>query len=123
MARTTITVRHFQPNGTHTEDFGDAIDAVNGMRVARAEPERTVIRYTNDHASNAFSIVVRAGDKPAAQAAGQGDLTISVPAQGTRWLGPFDSGRFMQSDGSMEIDFTGTSPQGGITVFHLPKNT
>ncbi|MFE8962156.1 hypothetical protein [Streptomyces iakyrus] len=123
MARTVITVRRFQPNGVHVEDFGQAIDPANGMRVARAEPERTVIRYTNDHATNAFTLIVRAGDKPAAQAAGQGDLSVSVPAQGTRWLGPFDSGRFIQSDGSMEIDVTGASPQGGITVFYLPKNT
>lgn len=123
MPRTAITVKNFVPNGTHIEDFGSAIDAVNGMTISRAEPERMVIRYTNDHATNAFSILIRAGDKPAAQAAGQGDLTVSVPAQGTRWFGPFDSGRFMQSDGSMEIDFTGASPQGGITAFFLPKNT
>ena len=72
--------------------------------IAAAKPERTILRVTNTNGSDRV-VTIKAGDNPPALAAGLGDLAVTVAATtGVQWLGPFESGRFLQADGSMEID-------------------
>lgn len=122
MARAALTYSAFVANGHLTDPAGTTIDQANGMRIANAKPELTMLRVANTNGS-ARVVTVKAGDSPPALAAGLGDLSQSVPATtGVEWLGPFESGRFLQSDGSMEIDFA-ASFAGTITAFQLPRNT
>src|SRR5687768_718167 len=109
MARTAIVPRALVANGNLTGATGattiDSTLVTNGVVVAAAHPERTLIRVTNTEGST-NTVTVNAGDNPPAYAAGSGALVVTVAAtSGIQYIGPFESGRFLQSDGTIEVDF------------------
>ena len=125
MARTSVTPRALVANGNLNGASGattiDSTLVTNGVTIPDAEPERTIIRVTNTEGSTNV-VTVRAGDSPPALAANLGDLAVTVAATtGVQYLGPFESGRFVQADGSMEIDFE-TGMTGAIDVLQLPRS-
>ncbi len=120
MARTAVAYSNLVANSNLTDPAGTALDATNDHVINDAIPERTVLRITNTSGADRI-VTVKAGDYPPAMAAGQGDLTVTVVATtGVQWLGPFESGRFIQADGTMEIDIV-ASHTGTITAFKLPR--
>jgi hypothetical protein len=120
MARTAVPYSTLVANGYLADPAGTALDITNDHVINAALPERTLLRVTNTHGS-AHVITIKAGDYPPAIAAGQGDLTQSIAATtGVAWLGPFESGRFIQSDGTMLIDVE-AAHTGTITAFKLPR--
>lgn len=123
MATTQLAYSNLVPNGNLTQPAGTALVAAptNNMQLADAFPELTVLRVTNSDDDTALTITVKAGDHPPALAAGQGDLTVSVAFGATQFLGPFESGRFVQNDGSMLIESTTTT--GTIAALRIPRNT
>ena len=123
MATTQLTYTTLVANDGVLQPAGTTLVAAptNDMRLASAEPEKTVLRITNTDDDTALTITVKAGDYPPAIAAGQGDLTESVAFGTTHYIGPFESGRFMQSDGSMMIESSTTT--GTITCLKVPRNT
>jgi hypothetical protein len=134
MARTVVVPRALVANGNLTGAAGattiDAALVTAGVTVNAVEPERTLIRVTNTEASTNV-VTVRAGDKPPAEAAGQGDLAVTVAAStGVQYIGPFESGRFLKrvddtglvKSGSLFIDFE-TGMTGAIDVLLLPRAT
>lgn len=126
MPRTAVAYRNLVPNSSLNGATGpttvDSTLVTNGVVVANAVPELTVIRATHTDGT-AHDLIVRAGDNPPALAAGQGDLTVEVAlTSGVRYFGPFESGRFLQNDGSMHIDFE-TGYVGTIDVLRIPRNT
>ena len=126
MARTAVAYRDLVANSSLNGATGpttvDSTLVTNGVVVEDAVPELTIIRTTHTD-STAHDLIVRAGDNPPALAAGQGDLTQEVAAtSGVRYFGPFESGRFLQSDGSMHIDFE-TGYAGTIEVLRIPRAT
>jgi hypothetical protein len=126
MPRTSIAYRALVPNSSLNGATGpttvDATLVTNGVVVANAVPELTIIRTTHTDGA-AHDLIVRAGDNPPALAAGQGDLTVEVAAtSGVRYFGPFESGRFLQNDGTMHIDFE-TGYAGTIDILRVPRNT
>jgi hypothetical protein len=90
------------------------------MRIVDAVPEYTVLRVTNTDDDTDLDITVKAGDNPPALAAGQGDLVVTVAFGTVRFIGPFESGRFLQSDGSMLIESETTT--GAITALRIPRS-
>ena len=123
MPRTAVTPVAFVPNGSLDDNVGTTIDAAlvtNGVRIPNAVPEETVIRVRNTFAGTKV-VTIGAGDSPPALAAGQGAITGTVAAStGERWFGPFESGRFSQNNGDLEVDFAaGTT--GTITVYRMPR--
>lgn len=125
MARTAIAYRDLVANSSLNGATGpttvDATLVTNGVVINDAVPERTLIRTTHTDAA-AHDLIVRAGDNPPALAAGQGDLTVEVAAtSGVRYFGPFESGRFLQSDGTMLIDFE-TGYAGTIDILRIPRS-
>ena len=119
MARTALTYSKLVGNSSVADPAGTPVDPTNGHTVANAQFDRTVFRVNNT-AATAKTVTVKAGAYPPAMAAGQGDLVVSVAAGATAWLGPFESGRFGNSDGSLNVDLAaGTT--GTITPFLLPK--
>lgn len=126
MARTAVVPRALVANGGLTGATGattiDATLVTNGVVVASAEPERTLIRVTNTEGST-NTVTINAGDKPPALAAGAGNLVVTVAATtGVQYMGPFESGRFLQSDGTLEIDFE-SGMTGAIDILLLPRAT
>ncbi|TYB69734.1 hypothetical protein FXF51_06110 [Nonomuraea sp. PA05] len=126
MARTAVTPRALVANGGLNGATGattiDSTLVTNGVVINSADPEHILIRVTNTEGSTNV-VTVRAGDYPPAWAAGQGDLAVTVAATtGVQFIGPFESGRFLQGNGSMEIDFE-TGMTGAIDVLLIPRAT
>jgi hypothetical protein len=131
MARTLIPVIALVANASIAAPASTAIDQANGMNArfasnlvpASAGIEQAILIVSNTAASPK-NIIVRAGvgggitPGPAFRS-GLGDLTLSVPAGATRWLGPFDSARHMQLDGSVNLDFE-AGFTGNITAVLVP---
>lgn len=119
MSRTAVAYSALLPNASLADPAGTAITsgAGNGGQIAKALPEQTVLRAVFTTAGN---VTVKAGVMPPALAAGLGDLTVAVGLNGVAWLGPFESGRFLQSDGSLIVESTQTVT---LTAFSVPRNT
>jgi hypothetical protein len=124
MARTAIVPRALIGNGSLDSATGpvtiDATLVTNGAVIANAKPEHTIFRVTNTEGST-NTVTVSAGDNPPALAAGQGALVVTVAAtSGARYMGPFESGKYLQDDGSLLIDFE-TGMTGTIDVLYVPE--
>lgn len=124
MPRTAVTYTNLAANSSIADVAGTTVDTTlvtNGVRVANAVPEETLIRVTNSAGATKL-ITVNAGDYPPAIAAGQGAVTGTVAATtGVLWMGPFESGRVLQNNGDLEVDFA-SATAGTITVFRVPRN-
>lgn len=120
MARTTVPYSNLAGNSDIADPAGTAADPTNGHTIAAAEPERTILRVKNT-TGGALNAIVRAGIYPPALASVQGDLTVSVGAGATVWIGPVESGRFIQGDGSLSIDL-GAGFTGTVTAFLVPRS-
>jgi hypothetical protein len=87
--------------------------------VVTSLPELTLLRVSNASGGSG-TLTVKAGAQPLAVAAGQGDLAVTLANTSTQWVGPFESGRFVQPDGSMIIE---SSVVMTVTAFKVPRNT
>ena len=123
MATTQLAYSNLVPNSNLLQPAGTTLVAAptNNMQLPDAFPELTVLRVTNSDDDTALTLTVKAGDNPPALAAGQGDLAVTVAFGTTQLIGPFESGRFVQSDGSMLIESSTTT--GTITALRIPRNT
>ena len=130
MAITALPINNFVANGSLADPTGVAISsgAANRGQVpsvptppakVNAKPELLLLRVANA-SGGAANVIVKAGAYPPALASGQGDLTVSAPNSATTWLGPFESGRFLQADGSVLVETAATMT---ITAFGFPRNT
>ncbi|MGW2932954.1 hypothetical protein ACWDA7_14050 [Streptomyces sp. NPDC001156] len=121
MARTAVPYSNLVANGSLAAPSGTTLDATNDHVITGAKPELTVLVVTNTD-TNPHTVTVKAGTYPPALAAGQGDKTFSVAASSTTYFGPFESGRFLQGDGSVQIDIE-PGHAGKITALLVPRNT
>ncbi|MEU6033978.1 hypothetical protein ABZ801_01070 [Actinomadura sp. NPDC047616] len=124
MPRNTLTYTPLLANQGITAPAGSPVNpgAGNGHVITRALPEHTILRVTNTHTA-AHPVTVKAGAYPPAIAAGQSDLTVSVPASGEVFVGPLESGRFLQNDGSLIVEIPDTAHTGTITALRVPAAT
>jgi hypothetical protein len=112
MATTDIAYTETLPNSsTAVELDTETLVAAptNDMRIVDAQPEKTVLVVANSSGDTDLDITIKAGDYPPALAAGLGDLVVTVPFGDTLYIGPLESGRFLQNDGSMMIEAEATS--------------
>jgi hypothetical protein len=128
MARTAVAYSNLVPNSNLADPAGTAVTAGagNGAQIPDVSPNRrqsvpelTLLRVSNASGGSGTA-TVKAGTNPPSLAAGQGDLTVTVANAATQWIGPFESGRFIQPDGSMIVE---TSVAMTITAFRVPRNT
>ncbi|RPK85068.1 hypothetical protein [Streptomyces sp. ADI98-10] len=122
MATTQIPYTNLVPNGGIAQPAGTTtvVAPTNNMQISDAFPELTLLRVVNTGVEQ--DITIKAGDMPPALAAGQGDLVVTVAATtGVQLIGPFESGRFVQSDGSMLIECETTGAT--IAALRIPRNT
>ncbi len=123
MARTAVPYSNLLPNADLADPAGTATNAGvgNGHTIAKAHPELTLLRVVAG--ATGGNVTIKAGANPPAIAAGQGDLVVAVANSATRWIGPFESGRFLQADGSLLVDIAVGFVAGTITAFRVPRNT
>lgn len=128
MARTAVPYSNLVPNSDLADPAGTAVTsgAGNGGQVPDVSPNRrqslpelTLLRVSNASGGSGTATVL-AGANPPSLAAGQGNLAVTVANSATRWIGPFESGRFIQTDGSLIVE---TSVAMTITAFKVPRNT
>jgi len=121
MARTAVTVTTLTANTGVTEPAGTTADPTNDHVVTGVPCEELILRFANTNGSDRVATIV-AGDSPPALSAGQGNLAVTVPATtGVVWVGPLESARFVQSDGSVNIDLA-ASFAGTVTAYRVPRN-
>lgn len=123
MARTTITPTALTANAA-TAVAATTIDATlvsNGISVASvAAGGSLIIRVTNTHGSD-HDVTIKAGDNPPAFQAPLGDLAVTVVAtSGVKFIGPFETARFLQDDGTINIDLA-SGHTGVIEIYSMPK--
>jgi hypothetical protein len=92
------------------------------MYVVGGEGDKLLINVKNSNAATR-DITIKAGaggHQSQAWMGGQGDLVVTVPANtGDVWFGPFETARFEQTDGNINIDISAAA---GVTIaaFRLP---
>jgi len=124
---TAITVRDLLANSELADPSPDVLDtgdaAVTLPCTLAGKTDRVIFRIKNTAAATLTPSVL-AGDNPPAMRAGVGAFAATGLAQNAIvWLGPFESGRFGQDDGKINITFTPASGTIGaeVTCFRLPK--
>jgi hypothetical protein len=125
MPRTAVVPRALTKNsGLNGATGATTIDSTlvtNGVTIANAKPERLLIRVANTEAST-NTVTVKAGDNPPALRGGQGDLVVTVAATtGVQFIGPLESDKYVQADGSLEIDLE-TGMTGSLDALYWPRS-
>jgi hypothetical protein len=119
MARVALTVNALTANAGLTDPTGTAsvAGAGNGFSIAANSTSLTNVYLRCANASGGTGTVsVLAGSQPSAQSSGQGPVTVSIATATTFWVGPFDSSRLQQPDGTTLIE---TSVVMTITAFSV----
>ncbi|HWV46043.1 MAG TPA: hypothetical protein VN039_08500, partial [Nitrospira sp.] len=63
-----------------------------------------VLLRVSNASGGSGTVSVLGGVQPLAPSSGQGAATATVANGGTSWLGPFESARFAQADGSYLVE-------------------
>lgn len=115
MARTNLPLTVLDPVNGVNAPTPTAVDVANGMNIALASTAipsgpsawDLILVFVNSFAG-AKSIIVRAGaSNPPAFRKDKGDLSIAnAGSSAISYVGPLEPARFVQSDGSINIDFT-----------------
>jgi hypothetical protein len=117
MARTVLGQETLAKNSSATAGTGTAL-AVGGsgyyIAAGAGVPENLLLTVAFTGATG--TVTVKAGANPPAVTSGAGDLTITGYNQ-TRYIRIYESARFLQADGSINIDFSGAAATGTATVW------
>jgi hypothetical protein len=107
MARVALTPTALVANGGVADPAGTAsvAGAGNGFSIAPIISNNVNLWLRAANASGGSgTISVLAGSQPSAQSSGLGPVTVTVANSATQWIGPFDSSRVQQPDGSLLIE-------------------
>lgn len=119
MARTVLAQETLTKNGAGTAGTGTTL-AVGGSGYSIAAgpgvPDRLLIAVAFTGATG--TVTVKAGANPPAVSAPIGDLTLTGFNQ-TKYIRIYESARFLQADGTVNIDFSGAAATGTATVFNM----
>lgn len=120
MPRTAVTVTNLSKTGATIRPAGTTADPTNDHVISVDFPlEELVIEFTQTDAT-ARAFTINAGDNPPALSAGQGSITQSVAQNAVYYVAGLESGRFLQSDGTLEIDLA-ASFAGTIRAYRVPR--
>lgn len=123
MARVALTLTTLtkdagttNPTGTTADPTNDHVLTLSGKECL----EEIFIRFNNTNGTERVATIV-AGDNPPASAAGLGNLDVTVPATtGSVLVGPLESARFLQDDGTLQIDLA-ASFAGTVAAIRIPR--
>ena len=113
----TIAVTALSPNAGTAAPSQTASGSTNIVSTASTPLEEIVIKAVVTTATT--NVTVKAGDHPPALSAGQGDLVVAATV-GTHYIGPFTSARFLQSDGTLNVDVA-TAANVTLAALRLPR--
>lgn len=116
MARAALTIVPLVANAGIADPTGTANVVANGQTIAAASVNENIFLRVSNASGGTGTVTVQPGSQPSAISSGQGALVVSIATGATEWVGPFDSSRFQQPDGSLSID---TSVVMTVTVFAL----
>lgn len=124
----SIAVTDLTANAFTAQPTADAMDtgtaAVTLLADVGGVGERVIFIVTNTAAAN-LTVTVAAGNNPPAQRAGLGDKVSGNVAQNASVVfGPFETARFIRSDGKVSVTFTPASGTIACNVrcYRLPKS-
>jgi hypothetical protein len=117
MARTAITLTPLVGNSGTTATTTN-IDIANGMVLTGARPEWTIFVITNTDTSP-HVVTIQASD-PVLGAGSWPNRTFSVPASSTAYVGPFESAKVQQKDGSVYLNFV-SGHTGTVAAVQMPR--
>lgn len=121
----SITVTDCVTNSAINQPSTQAFDTDGDIPIAAGGRMCDLILEIINTDNVALTVTVKAGDNPPSPLAA--DLAIALAATGTatdkRIIGPFESARFMQDDGTVLVNFLAASgaPAGTIRAYRLPK--
>lgn len=128
MARTAITPVQLTSDSGVTKGAGASVDATNGMTIADPGPYKVILEVSNS-LTTSKNVIVRAGTSSSGSVSDtvysqqtKGDLTVAVAASSTVVIELDETDRFVQSDGSLSIDFDASS-SGTIWALRRAYNT
>lgn len=117
-----IVVTPLVGNGRVAAPTPAAITADNtyqSVPIARIPSDTIVLQVVV--ATAPTTVTIKAGQQPQAIAAGLGDLVFTSLAVGTHFIGPLESGRFQQNDGSLSIK-AATAANVSVAALQLPRS-
>jgi hypothetical protein len=121
MTRSEITVNELA-GAFANHETADAIDKANDHVIAEgANFKRLILSFELSAATAADTITIVAGTAHPAFRRGLGDLVFEAAGGAERvCIGPIETARFLQADGTIHIDIAGTSIAGSIDAYALP---
>lgn len=124
-----LTLTSLSKNSSVAQPAADSIDTNGTVPLAAgSETERVILEVINTDDA-ALTVKVLAGDEGAgAIRQGLGDLSVSLSASGggsdKKIIGPFETARFQQALGKINVSFTAAtgSPACTVRAYKLPKS-
>jgi hypothetical protein len=113
----TIAVTALTANSNTAAPTQTASGTTNIVSAANIPLEEIMLKAVVTTATTV--VTIKAGDYPPALSAGQGDAALSLTV-GTHYVGPFTSGRFVQSDGTLNVDVA-TAANVTLAAIRLPR--
>lgn len=121
MARDSVTVTDLTLNAEVAETAGTTVSVANGASIAAGgDLSGVFIVLKNTNASARVATIPAPTDNYAAITSGIGDLAISVDANTGVEIVCLEGSRFLQSDGTVHVDFA-ASFAGTVHAYRLPK--
>ena len=116
MAKVTVSPVALSLNSSASRDT-EAMTTDHAEMVS-GEANKLVILACNTDTSDAMTVTVKAGDYSSNSL---GDLEVSIPLSSSKLIGPFESARFEDSDGKIQVETSSTGTLSGtIEAFYLP---
>jgi hypothetical protein len=132
MSRTKIKITRCVFNAGFVKPTATTFDQSNGMYLAVADmenetfpatrgAENLILEVLNTDSSD-HALIIRAGVNPPAQRKDLGDLSVTITHSATVpfLVGPLETARFLQADGTINVDGA-TSFAGTIQGYLLDK--
>lgn len=125
----SLTVTSLSANAAVTQPAAQTIDTNGTVPVALDGAHERVLLEVINADDAALTVTVKAGAESAGAMRGSiGDLAVSLAASGSagdkKIIGPFESARFAQDGGAMNVAFLAATgaPNATVRVYRLPKS-
>ena len=120
MPRTVVPVTTLTANAFTIRPAGTTADPTNDHYITVDFPlEELLVEFTQTDATGRAA-TVNAGDSPPATSATQGSISQTMAQNAVYYVAGAESGRFIQSDGTLEIDLA-ASFAGTIRAYRVPR--
>jgi hypothetical protein len=123
---TTLTITELTRDGFTARPAGAVLDTGTVAvtlygTISQYQSGRVLLEVSNG-AGAALAVAVLAGDNPPAMRAGLGNKLGTVAAGSVELFGPFETARYLQSDGTFGVTLTPASGTvaGTVRVYALP---